>query len=82
MEKLEKCPNCGQENPPLTLRLVDPQKYEDANNIPDNRIYALISLECGDTTDTFTVDNTITAVKALRDDMNLLYGESYILPML
>lgn len=80
MDIVRCCPRCGEVQPPLTLRLEDPGKYQDETSIPDNRVYGLICLACGETINTFTIDNTITALKALRDEMDALYGQSRIIP--
>lgn len=81
MEKVEKCPSCSLEQPPLTLYLEHPEWYMDLSNIPDNRVYALTCVACGHSIEKFTVDNTTTAVKELRAEMDQLYGESYIFPI-
>ena len=78
MKKIEFCPKCGTKRPLLTLSLVDPIKYEDNDNIPDSRVYDLVCLDCNQNIDTFKIDNTIIALKELRDEMDKAYGKSTI----
>lgn len=77
MEKIVKCPICGADPPPLELKLLNAQAYIDST--PDLRVYAFICLTCGGTIQEFTVDNTIKAAMAFRDEITQLYGESEIL---
>ena len=80
MKKIGVCPRCNTNNPPLTLNLVNPEKYIDADSIPDSRIYELVCLECNQVIDSFEIDNTISTVKELKDEMDRLYGKSIVIP--
>ena len=71
MKKYELCPKC-MEVPALTLRLV--------NSVPDQRVYELVCLNCGTVLETQVIDNTIIAVKELRDEMDKLYGKPTVYP--
>jgi hypothetical protein len=82
IKKIEKCPKCGVENPILTLTLLDPAKYEDKDNIPGSRVFELVCMECGSTIDCYRIENTIIAMKEMRDEMDKHYGQSTILPMI
>ena len=79
MKKVEFCPKCDIKNPLITLSLIDPIKYEDNDNIPDSRVYELVCLDCNQSIDTFVIDNTIIAVKELRDEMEKVYGKSTVI---
>lgn len=80
MEKISKCPHCGIEDPALTLRLTNPRDYDTPENIPDFRIYSIICLHCDKSIEDMKIDNTLLAIKALRDEMDKLYGKSRIIP--
>ena len=81
MEKISMCSHCGIEDPALTLRLVNPRDYDNTSeNIPDFRIYAIICLHCDKSIEDMKIDNTFLAVKALRNEMDKVYGKSRILP--
>ena len=76
----EKC-FCS-ESPAMTLCLLDPERYESEGDIPDHRIYNLLCIDCGHRLATYVTENTISAVKELRDQMDTLYGKSVtIFPM-
>jgi len=80
MQKIRKCPGCGEIDPPLTLYLKEPEKYQNLTSIPDNRTYELICLACNETVEIFIVDNTIKAAASLREEMDKLYGKPTIYP--
>lgn len=80
MKKIEKCPTCDHENPALTLILMDPERYEIGGDNPEKRIYRLVCLNCGCEITKYVTDNTLSAIKALRDEMDQLYGKSVIWP--
>jgi transcriptional regulator NrdR family protein len=77
MKKIEKCPKCGEVEPALTLSNETP----DSDSIPENRVYGIVCLACGKRIETITVDNTLKAVKALRDEMDELYGKATVIPI-
>lgn len=81
MKKFEVCPKCGTIEPPVTLFLEELEKYQDKDSPPDNRVYALVCLTCGETIDKFTVDNTIVAAAALRNEMDEVYGGHINIPL-
>lgn len=81
LKKHNSCPKCLIESPSLILRLLNPDKYNSDNQIPDNRVYTLVCLNCGQSIDCYTINNTITALVKLRNKMNELYGESEIYPL-
>ncbi len=76
--KKERCIPCSivNENNPMGLILMDPERYEGEDDIPNNRIYSLVCLNCGREITKYVTENTITAVKELRDQMDFLYGIS------
>ena len=76
MKKLMKCSKCRCEHPPLTLKLVNPQIYEDSDNIPDIREYDIICVNCNTALNRIYTENTMTGVKCVRDEMDNLYGTS------
>lgn len=81
MKKYSICPSCQIVSPPLTLKLLDPDKYIDENSIPETRGYELICLACSSALEKFEIDNTMIALKRLRDEMDKLYGKSITLPI-
>ncbi len=83
MNKVDQCPKCKAQNPAVTLLLMSSREYDlGADTIPDTRTYDLMCLNCGASIDKFKIDNTITAIKALRDEMDNIYGKSEIFPTL
>jgi len=84
MIEKERCIPCSfeDENTPLALILMDPERYEDEGVLPDYRIYQLFCLNCGRELTKYVTDNTISAVKELRDQMDSLYGKSVCYPMM
>lgn len=92
MKKIDKCPNCGVDSPVLTLRLQNPELYETRSKVPDNRTYEefygskvpairtydIVCINCDEGVESSTVDNSLWGIKKLRDEMDILYGESRI----
>lgn len=76
-----RCLACLDKDPAVTLLLMDPERYEDGCDIPDKRIYRLVCLNCGCELTKYVTDNTIAAVKELRDQMDADYGKSVIYPL-
>ncbi len=83
MIEKERCIPCSieDENTPLTLILMDPRRYGDEGDIPDIRIYRLVCLSCGCEITKYVTDNTISAIKELRGQMDTHYGKSIIFPI-
>ena len=73
----ESCLSCGIDTP-VTLILMDPERYEEGLRIPDNRIYRLVCLVCGLEITKYVTDNTISAIKQLRDKLDSNYGKSIV----
>lgn len=82
MIEKEKCIPCSieDENTPLALILMDPERYENEDDIPSHRIYRLVCLGCGCEITKYVTENTISAVKELRDQMDTLYSKSVLYP--
>lgn len=80
MKIINKCPHCGIEQPVLTLCLNHSERYHTADNVPDIRTYSVICLHCGKSMKDIVIDNTLIAIKALRDEMDKLYGKPTIIP--
>ncbi|MDD5045139.1 MAG: hypothetical protein PHG51_06335 [Candidatus Omnitrophica bacterium] len=79
MKKITKCPKCGWDNPPLYLKLRNPENYENDKKPPETRTYDVICFECGSVVEASTIDNTIKGIKSVRDEMETLYGQPQIL---
>lgn len=76
MDRIEICPNCQEKDPILRLsRLDDPGGCSRDYPIPDTRKYGVVCFHCGVTIQTHVIDNTIVALKELRDEMDRLYGK-------
>ena len=82
--KEERCFQCsvGEGVDLLALILMDPERYQDEGKVPDKRIYQLLCLNCGCALTKYVTDNTIKAVKELRDQMDALYGKSITYTMM
>ena len=74
MEKVERCPKCGEDSPALTLRCSD-AFLQVEHEVPETREYELVCLHCGEIIQTISIDNTIKAMVKSRREMDKLYGK-------
>lgn len=79
MERIEICPNCQEESPPLGLmredileRTYDPYQIP----VPESINLVVICHNCGTTLQTLVIENTLQAIKDMRDEMDKCYGPS------
>ncbi len=81
LKKIKNCTKCDLANPPFTIALTREFEIHEAE-MPDKREYALICLNCHRAIEHISIDNTLVAIKKMRDELDDMYGVSYLVPEL